>query len=141
VPVPDKRELKRFCELDGWEETSATSPDHVRYRKRLDDGNILRTRISHGRGPACDDPNLWHRIWKVQLGLDSEEEFWRVLRTGTPAQRGAPIVADVPTPRMPTWLFEFLVNVVGMAEDEVLGLSEDEAMHRYMQHIGPPRPA
>jgi hypothetical protein len=135
VPVPDKEDLQRFCELDGWEETEARSPDHDRYRKRLDNGDILRTRVSHGRGPTCDDPALWHRVWRHQLALTIEVEFWEVLRTRRPAARGAPAAAP-PQPGMPTWLFEFLVNVVGLVESEVLGMTEDEAMRRYTVHIG-----
>jgi hypothetical protein len=123
VPVPGKKDLRRFCELDGWEKASARSPDHDRYRKTLDNGDILRTRVSHERGPACDDPALWNRIWRHQLGLSSEEEFWEVLRTRRPASRGAP--ASAPTqPGIPAWLFEFLVNVVGLREDEVLEMTE-----------------
>jgi len=37
---------------------------------------------------------------------------------------------------MPAWLFEFLANVVGLSENDVLDMTEDEAMQRYMRHIG-----
>jgi hypothetical protein len=135
VPVPDKKDLRRFCELDGWEQTEASRPDHDRYRKTLENGDILRTRVSHGRGPACDDPALWNRIWRHQLALASEAEFWEVLRTRRPADRGAPPAAPQ-QPGMPAWLFEFLVNVIGLPENDVLNMTEDEAMQRYMRHIG-----
>lgn len=140
MPVPDKKDLRRFCELDGWEKTKATSPDHDRYRKTLENGDILRTRVSHGRGPACDDPALWNRIWRYQLALQSEAEFWEVLRTRRPAGR-SPIGRDTPTavlqqPSMSTWLFEFLVNVIGLSENDVLDMTEEQAMQRYMRHIG-----
>jgi hypothetical protein len=135
VPVPDRKDLRRFCELDGWEKTQARSPDHDRYRKTLESGDILRTRVSLGRGPAYDDPALWHRIWRYQLALASEAEFWEVLRTRLPASRGAP-TAPPRQPAMPAWLFEFLVNVIGLHENDVLGLTEKQAMQRYMRHIG-----
>jgi hypothetical protein len=135
VPVPDKKDLRRFCELDGWEKARAMSPDHDRYRKTLESGDILRTRVSLGRGPACDDPALWHRVWRYQLALASEAEFWEVLRTRRPASRGAP-TASPRQPSMPAWLFEFLVNVTGLHENDVLGLTEEQAMRRYMRHIG-----
>jgi len=135
VPIPEKRELRRFCELDGWEETEATSPDHYRYRKRLDNGDVLRTKVSRGRGPVCDDVALWSRIWRYQLGLDSEDEFWEVLQTRKPAQRGRP--EDEPGGEaLDAWLFEFLVNVLGMSEDEVLALSAEAAMELYLQRVG-----
>ena len=136
MPIPEKRDLKRFCELDGWEETSATSPDHDRYVKRLDDGRVLRTKVSRGRGPVCGDPRLWHRIWRHQLELDHEEEFWEVLNSRRPASRSA----TSPEPpakqqRMPHWLFEFLVAQSGLSEDEVLALTEDEAMEAYLRLV------
>lgn len=135
MPVPDKKDLRRFCELDGWERTEARSPDHDRYRKTLGNGEILRTRVSRGRGPACDDPALWSRIWRYQLALESEADFWEVLHTRRPASRGAPAVAPK-QPGMPAWLFEFLLNVIGLSEDDVLDMTEDEAMQRYMRHVG-----
>ena len=139
MPVPGKKDLRRFCELNGWEKTKATSPDHDRYRKTLENGDILRTRVSHGRGPACDDPALWNRIWRGQLALKSEAEFWEVLRTRRPAGRSQ--IDDTPTavfqqPSMPTWLFEFLVNVIGLSENDVLDMTEEQATQRYMRHIG-----
>lgn len=135
MAVPEKKDLRRFCELDGWERTNASSPDHDRYRKTLENGDILRTRVSHGRGPACGDPALWSRIWRHQLALSSEEEFWEVLRTRRPAPRGAP-TSEPRQPGMPTWLFEFLRNVIGLPENDILSMSEEEAMRRYMRHVG-----
>jgi len=137
VPVPDKKDLRRFCELDGWEKTEASRPDHDRYRKTLGNGDILRTRVSHGRGPACDDPALWDRIWRHQLALASEVEFWEVLHTHRPAGRGAPTAAPQ-QPSMPAWLFEFLLNVIGLPENDVLDMTEDEAMQRYMHDQSSP---
>jgi hypothetical protein len=46
----------------------------------------------------------------------------------------------VPAPEQPTkplWLVEFLTNVMGLTIEEVLPMTEDEAMARYMRHIGP----
>lgn len=108
LPVPDEKDLRRSCELDGWEETEATSPDQHRYRKRLPDGSVLRTKVSRGRGPVVRNPGLWTNIWRHQLGLESEDEFWEVLRTGGPAPRGA-APAEPPELQMEAWLFEALV--------------------------------
>lgn len=135
MPIPDKKDLRRFCELDGWEETEAVAPDHDRYRKKIDDGSILRTKVSHGRGPVCNDIALWTRIWRHQLRLESEDEFWKVLKTHTRVPRGQRI--EQPTGEsLDAWLFEFLVNVVGLSENEVLALSNDAAMELYFQQVG-----
>jgi hypothetical protein len=131
VPIPDKKDVKRFCELDGWEKTEAESPDHDRYRKRLDDGSVLRTKVSLGRGPICRAPQLWTKVWRHQLGLQSEDQFWEVLKTRKPAPRGVPV--EIPAqPQMPAWLFEALVYTFQVDEDEVRSLSEDEALARYL---------
>ncbi|MGK2936220.1 MAG: hypothetical protein ACSLFR_00180 [Solirubrobacteraceae bacterium] len=128
--------MRDFVRTDEWEEISRT--DHYRYIKKLVDGKLLRTRVSFGRGPAFDDPGLWSRVWRHQLDLRSEDEFWEALRTGNPVDRTPPAATAAPTqPTKPMWLVEFLTNVVGLALEDVLSMTEDEAMARHMDHIGP----
>lgn len=142
MPIPDKKDLKRFCELDEWEETEAESPDHYRYRKRLDDGTVLRTKVSHGRGPICRVPHLWTNVWRHQLGLESEDQFWEVLKWRKPARRG-PEASEPPELQMEAWLFEALVQTYALDEAEVRAMTADEALARYLQLCegGGPRPA
>lgn len=68
--MPTWKELKRFCERDGWELYKNT--DHYFYRKIDDDGNIKRTKVSRGSGEIKG--NLWREILKRQLRV-SEEYF------------------------------------------------------------------
>lgn len=68
--MPTWKELKRYCERDGWELYKDT--DHFFYRKRLDDGTILRTKIS--KGSAEIGKHLWREIRNKQLQV-SQEEF------------------------------------------------------------------
>jgi hypothetical protein len=134
VPQPRNSDLRRFCELDGWEETTkgARNPDHTRYRKILDDGRVLRTRVSHGRD-SIEDPALWHRIWRDQLGLASEEEFWNALRSGEPIDR-RPQSAMAPSgPSKPGWLLNSLIFVAGLPEEEVERLTVEEATQRWLE--------
>jgi hypothetical protein len=133
--IPSKADLKRFCEIDGWEKTKAVNPDHDRYRKVLEDGSVLRTKVSRGRGPACDDHNLWHAIWGRQLGLDSEDQFWEVLETKQPARRGGPVEAE-PDSSLPTWLTDHLIFVMNMDEREVLRLGAEDAKQIYAASLG-----
>jgi hypothetical protein len=136
VPVPTKENMKDFVRIDGWEEIART--DHHRYIKKLVDGKLLRTRVSFGRGAAFDDPGMWARVWRHQLDLRTEDEFWEALRTGEPVDRTPPTAVPAPEqPTKPLWLVEFLTNVMGLTIEEVLPMTEDEAMARYMQHIGP----
>ncbi|MCL1808000.1 MAG: type II toxin-antitoxin system HicA family toxin [Oscillospiraceae bacterium] len=66
--MPSWRELKRFCERDGWELYKDT--DHYFYRKRDPGGNIRRTKISKGTGEIKS--RLWQDILKRQLQVSKE---------------------------------------------------------------------
>lgn len=91
---PTHRDLRRFCDNDGWDPKKLT--DHWRYTKRLADGRTLRTKVSFGSG-EIGDPGLFAAILREQLQV-TETEFWRVVRDGGPARRAAvPIAApDAP---------------------------------------------
>ncbi|NMB26031.1 MAG: type II toxin-antitoxin system HicA family toxin [Firmicutes bacterium] len=58
--MPSWRDLKRFCERDGWELYKRT--DHDFYRKMMPDGSIKRTKVSRGSG------QIQSRLWKLILG-------------------------------------------------------------------------
>ena len=128
MPPPDFDDLRRFCETDGWEELRRARGgrgDHRRYRKVLTDGTILRTRVSHGAG-AIGDPGLWRRIWHDQLGLETEDAFWAVLRTGRPVDRGDAPATPPPGPSTPAWVVDGLLRA-GRTEDEIRGLTAEAA--------------
>ena len=66
--MPSWREMKRFCERDGWALYKQT--DHYYYRKLMDDGTVKRTRVSFGSGQI--PRHLWHRILTNQLQVTQE---------------------------------------------------------------------
>jgi len=55
--MPSWKELKRFCENDGWELYKDTS--HYYFRKADNDGTIRRTKFSKGSGEI--KYHLWTR--------------------------------------------------------------------------------
>ena len=61
--MPTWKDLKRFCENDGWELYKNT--DHFFFRKRNTDGSIRLTKVSRG----SDDIHaaMWQNILKKQL--------------------------------------------------------------------------
>ncbi len=131
MPPPSFDDLRRFCELDGWEELPRVrggTGDHRRYRKVLPDGMILRTKVSHGSG-AIGDPGLWRRIWRDQLGLDSEDAFWRALRESRPVDRGDASPATPAGPSIPGWVVAGLRRAA-INEAEVRTLTAAEARRR-----------
>jgi len=66
--MPSWKDLKRFCEHDGWELYKQT--DHDFYRKRDPDGNVRLTKVS--RNPGQINGNLWKIILKRQLQVTKE---------------------------------------------------------------------
>jgi hypothetical protein len=131
LPPPSFDDLRRFCELDGWEQLPRVrggTGDHHRYRKVLSDGTILRTKVSHGRG-EIGDPGLWRRIWHEQLGLESEDVFWRALSDRRPVDRGGASSVPPTGPSIPGWVVAGLLRA-GMNEVDLRNLTADEARRR-----------
>lgn len=70
--MPTWKELKRFCERDGWELYKQTN--HYYYRKVESNGNIKRTKVSMGSGEIKG--HMWREILRKQLQV-TEEYFNR----------------------------------------------------------------
>lgn len=66
--MPNWKELKRFCENDGWELYKDT--DHYYFSKHDKDGNLRRTKVSKGTGEI--HKNLFREILKKQLQVSKE---------------------------------------------------------------------
>lgn len=66
--MPPWKELKRFCENDGWEIYKDT--DHYFFRKIDEDGNLLRTKVSKGSGEI--HTRLFQEILSKQLHVSKE---------------------------------------------------------------------
>ena len=66
--MPRWKELKRFCDNDGWELYKDT--DHYYYRKQLEDGTILYTKVLKGSGEIHS--KMWAGIRNQQLHVTQE---------------------------------------------------------------------
>jgi len=66
--MPNWKELKRFCERDGW--TLYKQTDHYFYQKTEDDGTVKRTKVSMGSGEI--HKHMWREIRKKQLQVSQE---------------------------------------------------------------------
>jgi hypothetical protein len=134
LPNPTFGDIRRFCEIDGWEDVTERRKvkrrDHFRYEKVLEDGRVLRTRASHGND-QIGDRGLWQRILKDQLELDNEEQFWDALRTREPVDRGSDDPQPPSGPTKPAWLVRNLIVVVGVPEPDVQAMDEQEAIERW----------
>ncbi|MDO4183549.1 MAG: type II toxin-antitoxin system HicA family toxin [Coriobacteriia bacterium] len=72
--MPSWKELRRYCERDGWECYKST--DHDFYRKVLPDGTVLRTKVSRGHGQI--NGRLWQEILRRQLKT-TQEHFNKII--------------------------------------------------------------
>ena len=61
--MPRWKELKRFCDRDGWELYKDT--DHYIYRKIDDDGNIKLTKVSKDSGEIR--PHMWRDMLRRNI--------------------------------------------------------------------------
>ncbi|WP_127588153.1 type II toxin-antitoxin system HicA family toxin [Paenibacillus koleovorans] len=66
--MPSWKDVRRFCENDGWELYKQT--DHYFYRKESPNGNMLRAKVSMGSGE--NGPPLFNIILKKQLQVDKQ---------------------------------------------------------------------
>ena len=131
MPQPRFSDVRRFCEIDGWEELGRTrggTGAHWRYRKVLADGTVLRTRASHS-DEQIGDPGLWQRIWRQQLGLESEDQFLDALKRGEPVTREAQVPPAPTGASIPAWVVHGLLRA-GAPESEIRELGADDAQRR-----------
>lgn len=87
--------------------------------------------MSRGREPIVRTPGLWKNMWRHQLGLEREDQFWDAVRDGRPVDRGGDDTRVPPTPGIEAWLFEFLLANTELTEDDLLAPEPDGAMRRY----------
>lgn len=66
--MPRWKELKRFCDRDGWELYKDT--DYYFYRKIEDNGNMKLKKVSKGSGEI--HPHMWKENLKKQLQVTQE---------------------------------------------------------------------
>ena len=112
MPRPRWGQLRRFCELQGYGETRT---DHFYYEKVLSDGLTSGTKVSFGRDAETIPSQLWTRVWRRQLRLRSEEDFWSGLEGG-PVRYDIPPAPDPPIP-LPDCLLRFLRDILRYSEE------------------------
>ncbi|HEX9890416.1 MAG TPA: hypothetical protein VGA69_13105 [Nitriliruptorales bacterium] len=136
---PTWNDIRRFCEVDGWEATHEQRQrkrrDHDRFRKHLPDGTVLRTKASHGKD-EIGDADLVNHIIRRQLQV-THEEFWDAVDDGTPPARSrsqqVPVEDAAPAHDLEDWLAVNLAVNVGLSDEEIASISAEDAMDRYLQ--------
>lgn len=119
---------EKFCLTEGWElVTNARGKPvrhHATYRLSLQDGRILRTRISRPVDRTTYSSSIWNHILQDQLEV-GEDEFWACVDDGTLPARG---MAAPPASAIPLALVWQLTRTVGMDEREVARMTKEQAV-------------
>ena len=120
--LPRWGQLREFCLKQGYRETVT---DHFRYLKVLPDRSTSGTMVSKGKDGETIPSGMWQLVWRRQLRLAREEEFWRGLSGETVryAIQGEP-EGDEP---LPPYLRRFLETVLHLDELEIRRMTREQA--------------
>lgn len=136
-PRPKWRDVRRFCEREGFD---LFSSDHDYYDKTFPGGETAATKVSRGADTETLDPGMWRMVWKRQLRLRSEEDFWRGVRGESVVYDIHPPPAD-PEP-LPDYLRRYLATIEHLDDAAIARMAREEAVKRYQRHLaretGPP---
>lgn len=112
-----------FCEIEGWTEVrnarSKRTGHHVTFELALNDGRILRTRVSRPPDRTPVGKSVFAHILRDQLDV-SPEEFWLCLRERKTPRRGVPELP--PSESVPLWVVRELTSSHGVSQADVAQL-------------------
>lgn len=134
--LPTNKELKRFVEVEGWEnkdqKAHKKTGDHFRYVFTTPTGERLFTRISHGSG-QIRNPDLFTSILRDQLCID-EEQFWSAVDKGVRPIR--PSHAETThEDALDAKLARNLINKVGLRPEELVGMTAPRAQQIWQEWL------
>lgn len=135
-----RREHVRFCEVEGWRAVQSARESshrhHLTFELPLNDGGILRTRISRPPNNETYGKALWAHILRDQLCV-TQGEFWKCVDGSEVPTRSAR-VQDPPATALPAGLAHQLVHVLHLSSAEIVKLSLDEATELMNRHWASP---
>lgn len=138
--VASRREHRRFCEIEGWDEVRNSrgkpTQHHITYELVLGDGNILRTRISRPANTTQYGRNLWSHILDDQLHV-TEAEFWKCVDNEDPPERASAGVGP-DAAILPAGLAYQLVHALNLTSEEMSSLSLEEAVKLMTEYWAQP---
>lgn len=131
-----RREHVRFCEVEGWRQVQSAresaNKHHITFELALDDGRILRTRISRPPNNDSYGKALWSHILRDQLCV-TQGEFWKCVDDSEVPVRSSSMALPPPA-ALPAGLAHQLVHVLALSSKEVAALSLDDAIALMNEH-------
>ena len=131
-----RREHVRFCEVEGWRAVQSaresSNRHHLAFELPLNDGRILRTRISRPANNETYGKALWAHILRDQLCV-TQSEFWTCVDDGEVPVRSSSMALPPPA-ALPAGLAHQLVHVLALSTKEVAALSLDDAIALMNEH-------
>lgn len=122
--------------FEGWEivhgSTGKPVQHHRTYELVIASGEILRTRISKPIDRTTYSASMWAAILRDQLKV-TNDEFWDCVQNKVlPDRGGAP---SAPNPKaLPLHLLNELIERVGMAPEDAIALTLEEALQRMNEY-------
>jgi hypothetical protein len=134
--LPTYMQLRRFVEVEGWENKDKKSRkktgDHHRYVFTTPTGERLYTRISHGSG-QIQDPELFTAILPDQLQID-RRQFWSAVDNGAKPRRAFPGGAIRPG-SIDAKLARNLLTKAGVPSESLYEMSAEQALSLWHQWL------
>ena len=134
--IPTWREVADFCRRNGYERDERNH--HTYYTREPTAGFISQTYLSRGAGNARVPTPLWPRVWRDQLRLASEDDFWKGL-DDEEYRYDLPPTPSVPDP-MPPYLARFLRDTLHYTDEQIAAISPEDAQRMLDAHYSRPPP-
>lgn len=115
-------QVREFCRKQGYKETRT---DHYHSVKVLPDQSTSGTMVSMGVDGEDVPARMWTLVWRRQLRLAGEDEFWRGLR-GEPVAYAIPPIPE-PAEPLPPYLTRFLRDKLHLDDQQIEGLTREQA--------------
>jgi hypothetical protein len=137
-PNGSDEDHQQFCLIEHWSEVKNARGGAVRhhytYELKLEDGNILRTRISRPVKNEQYGSDTWAHILRAQLCV-TKESFWRCVNEKIlPSRPGAVEHEPDRQSEIPAGIVEKLHRLVGMDWNDIAQMSPTEATARLQRY-------
>lgn len=135
--VPTWREVAEFCQRNGYARDERSH--HTYFTREPVAGFVSRTYISRGAGNMRVPTPQWPLVWRDQLRLASEADFWRGL-DGAAYRYDLPPTSTTLEPMRP-YLARFLRDTLHFTEQQIAATSPDEAQRLLDDYYSHPPPS